>query len=68
MPNSSCNDGRDELHLSVDWIEIMMSYIAFSIASGLAGIAIYVYFMRQGQFEESEEIKYQLFREEEEKK
>jgi len=46
----------------------MIIYITISIATGLAGIAIYIYFMRQGQFEESEEIKYQLFREDEENK
>lgn len=46
----------------------MIVYITLSIATGLAAIAVYIYFMRQGQFEESEEIKYQLFREDENKK
>lgn len=45
----------------------MMPYIALSIATGLAGIALYIYFLRKGQFEDVEEVKYQLFREEEKK-
>jgi nitrogen fixation-related uncharacterized protein len=36
-----------------------------SLAGGLAGMAVYLYYMKQGQFEDMEEVKYQLFREEE---
>lgn len=32
---------------------------------GLAGIAIYFYYSRQGQFEDPEDVKYQLFRDDE---
>ncbi len=35
-----------------------------SIVASLTGLAIYVYFSKQGQFEDSESIKYQLFHEE----
>lgn len=42
-----------------------MIYITCSILAGLVGIGIYIYFMRQGQFENCEEIKYQLFHDDE---
>ena len=44
----------------------MFWYIASSIAMALAGIAIYVYYLRKGQFEDPEDVKYQMFRDEEE--
>lgn len=34
-----------------------------SILASLAGLAIYVYYLKKGQFDDSESIKYQLFRE-----
>jgi len=42
----------------------MILYIALSIAMGLAGIMTYIYYMRSGQFDDPEDVKYQLFREE----
>lgn len=44
----------------------MLGYIALTIATGLAGVLVYIYYLRQGQFEDPEEVKYQLFREDEE--
>lgn len=44
----------------------MFWYLVSSIAMGLAGILIYIYYMRKGQFDNSEDVKYQLFREEDE--
>lgn len=32
------------------------------------GIAIYVYYLKQGQFEDPEDVKYQMFRDEEQQK
>lgn len=72
MPNTSRYNGCYELHLPMDWITTttgtpnVIVYIALSIVTGLAGIVTYIYFLRKGQFEDSEEIKYQLFREDEE--
>jgi cbb3-type cytochrome oxidase maturation protein len=37
--------------------------IVSSVIAGLGGLAIYVYYLRSGQFEEPESVKYQLFRE-----
>lgn len=34
-----------------------------SLLGGLAGLAVYIYYLRQGQFDDSESVKYQLFRE-----
>ena len=44
----------------------MLWYIASSILMGLAGVATYIYYLRKGQFEDPEDVKYQMFREEEE--
>jgi len=45
----------------------MIVYIAISIAMGIAGIGTYIYFLRRGQFENVEEVKYRLFHEEQDK-
>jgi len=44
----------------------MLAYIAVSVAMGLAGALVYIYYQRKGQFDDMEDVKYQLFREEEE--
>lgn len=41
----------------------MLWYIVSSAAFGLVGILVYVYYLRQGQFEDPEDVKYQMFRE-----
>lgn len=43
----------------------MMWYIVSSLLMGLAGVAIYIYYLREGQFEDPEDVKYQIFREDE---
>lgn len=43
----------------------MFWYISSSIAMGIAGLMIYIYYLRKGQFDEGEDVKYQMFREEE---
>lgn len=32
---------------------------------GLVGVATYIYYLRKGQFEDPEDVKYQIFREDE---
>jgi cbb3-type cytochrome oxidase maturation protein len=44
----------------------MLWLIYSSIAFGLGGLMIYIYYLRHGQFDDPEDVKYQLFREEEE--
>lgn len=34
-----------------------------SIVAALAGLLVYIYFLRRGQFDDPESVKYQLFRE-----
>lgn len=41
----------------------MLGYILVTLAFGMAGGIIYFYFQKQGQFEDSEEPKYQMLRE-----
>ncbi len=33
-----------------------------SVALGLASIFVYLYYLRQGQFDDPEDVKYQMFR------
>lgn len=44
----------------------MFWYIASTFALGLAGMLIYVYYLRKGQFDDPEDVKYQLFRDNDE--
>jgi cbb3-type cytochrome oxidase maturation protein len=44
----------------------MFWYVFSSIAFGLGGLAVYLYYHRQGQFDDLEDIKYQMFREDNE--
>lgn len=41
----------------------MFWMILGSVAAALGGLALYVYFLKKGQFDEDEAVKYQLFRE-----
>ncbi|MBN9377262.1 MAG: cbb3-type cytochrome oxidase assembly protein [Chlamydiales bacterium] len=44
----------------------MYWYLLSTILLSLCGLIAFVYFARQGQFDDIEDIKYQMFREEEE--
>lgn len=43
----------------------MIGLILSSVLMGLAGIGAYIYFLKNGQFDDPEDVKYQLFRNEE---
>lgn len=43
----------------------MFWYISSSIAMGIAGLFVYIFYLRKGQFDDGEDVKYQMFREEE---
>jgi cbb3-type cytochrome oxidase maturation protein len=62
MPDPSRYDGCDELLVQV---VRMIWYIASSMFMGLSGLMIYLYYMKKGQFDDPEDVKYQLFRDEE---
>jgi cbb3-type cytochrome oxidase maturation protein len=36
-----------------------------SLMAGLGGLVVYLYYLRTGQFDDEEDVKYQLFRNEE---
>lgn len=40
----------------------MFWYLLSSIVMGLAGIVIYVYYLRRGQFDDPEDVKFEMFR------
>ena len=65
MSDTGCNDGCDELFLSLARLSVMLWYVFSSLALGLAGIWTYVYYLKKGQFEDPEDVKYQMFRDEE---
>jgi len=39
--------------------------LASSVALGLVGVLVYVYYLRKGQFDDPEDVKYQMFRDDE---
>jgi nitrogen fixation-related uncharacterized protein len=43
----------------------MWWFLFVTMGAGLAGIAFLLYYMRRGQFEDLEESKYQMFRDDE---
>lgn len=44
----------------------MIWFFGSTLMMALAGIVIYIYYFQKGQFEDSEDVKYQMFREDEE--
>ena len=44
----------------------MIWYLAATISFALAGMLIYIYYLRNGQFDDLEDVKYQMFRDDEE--
>lgn len=63
MSDTSRDNGSHELLFQVG--RIMIWYLVSSLILGLAGIGIYVYYLRKGQFDDPEDVKYQMFREDE---
>ena len=43
----------------------MIWCLASSLLLGLGGFVVYLYFLRQGQFDDPEDVKYQMFRDDE---
>lgn len=41
----------------------MLSYIISSLSLGFAGLIVYIYYLKKGQFDDQEEVKYQIFHE-----
>lgn len=42
----------------------MIWCLASSLLLGLGGLIVYVYFLKHGQFDDLEDVKYQMFRDE----
>jgi cbb3-type cytochrome oxidase maturation protein len=43
----------------------MLIDLMVTLAGGLAGLVIFFYYWRKGQFDDCEDVKYQMFRDEE---
>lgn len=42
----------------------MFWMIIGSIVASLGGLGLYIYFLKRGQFDDDEDVKYQIFRDE----
>jgi len=42
----------------------MIGCLMMTFAFALSGLLVYLYFLRRGQFDDPEDVKYQMFREE----
>lgn len=42
---------------------MLFGTIIGSVLAALAGLLVYIYYLRKGQFEDPESVKYQVFRE-----
>ena len=61
MSDASRDYGPHELCLSLGGVK-MFFCLASAILMGLGGIAVYLYYLRKGQFDDPEDVKYQMFR------
>ncbi len=43
---------------------MVFATVISTFLGGVAGVIVYIYYLRKGQFEDPEDVKYQLFREE----
>lgn len=46
--------------------ETMVFAILSTLGLGMVGLAVFLYYQRQGQFDDVEDVKYQMFREDKE--
>lgn len=46
----------------------MIGVIGFTLCTSLAGIAVFIYYLKEGQFDDLEDVKYQMFRSDESSK
>lgn len=46
----------------------MLIEIALTSFAGLVGLLVFIYYLCQGQFEDNEDVKYQIFQNEDEQK
>lgn len=67
MPHASSDNGRNELLVPLDRLT-MLWCLASSIFLGIGGLIVYIYYLKKGQFEDPEDVKYQMFRDEENNK
>lgn len=43
----------------------MIWYLATTFSFAMAGMLVYIYYLRKGQFADIEDVKYQMFRDDE---
>jgi hypothetical protein len=61
MSDAGGDDGCDELHAEVDWL---MDAILLTLVGGIASLIVSFFFWRRGAFDDIEDVKYELFRNE----
>lgn len=62
MSHAGSDHGPDELLIPLARLTFMRWYLISSLVMSLAGFLLYYYYFRKGQFEDAEDVKYQLFR------
>lgn len=65
MPYTGRDDGCDELLFPLDRLTMGWS-ISVTFVMGFISLGVFIFFLRRGAFEDIEDVKYQLFREEKE--
>ena len=66
MSHAGCDNGCDELLVPLD--RLITGFGLVSLCSMLLpwlDLLVYIYYLRKGQFEDPEDVKYQMFREDE---
>lgn len=66
MPYTGRHDGCDELLFPLDRVGVLIE-IALTTVAGMVGLLIFIYYLRKGQFEDIEDVKYEIFRNDDEK-
>lgn len=64
MSDTSGDHGHDELYDQVGGVMDLMFMVVSSLVGAFGGLLLYGYYWRKGHFEEVEDIKYQMFRDE----
>lgn len=60
MSDAGGDNGCDELYVKVGRV---IWYLVSTLAMAFAAGVVYIYYLKKGQFEKIEEVKYQLFHE-----
>lgn len=64
MSHTSSNNGCYELLFPLDRVKLYI-YFFLTLLISLGGVGTFIYYLKKGQFDDLEDVKYQMFRDEE---